>query len=167
MTATERIPPTGSQTAPGRTPPLRIAAAALALAGMLAPAGCSRRKEQARRVSSARYLLDLQHKVWRNARQTLHSDRPNINKVAVVYSLLADRTRRRVEADYTGPDKAELLDRLDRLAKAYRDKVIAQLDMTGAVPALRAGVSADDVRKAFMEIDPDYRRLEAMSAPPP
>ena len=146
------------------TPPNTIRHTVAAVLLALLPAGCDRTEQRAHQRSNAAFLLDLQHQVWRGARETLASDQPDVRKVAVVYSLLADRTARRVRRDYNGGDKAEVLRRLADLAEAYRTGVMSKLNMTGAVPAFKAGVGVAELRSAFMKIDPDYRAFEAMAA---
>jgi hypothetical protein len=131
---------------------------------LLVAGGCDDRRKLCG-ISDAASLLAQQHTVWHNARATLQSPQPNVAQVAIVSALLGGRTRRRVEMDYAGPNKAEVLAKLDELSGAYQQQVMTKLDTTGPRPVLRAGVSIDVLRDAFMRLDPSYQQLEAMTRP--
>ena len=132
-----------------------------ALAAGLALTGC---KDEIKDISSAKYLLAQQHKAWKNAREAFEADEPNLGFIRGVDMLLSGRTKRRVEKEYGGADKAEIIAKLDALSAAFQDRVLSKVDVGAAKVVLRRGVTMDELREAFESLDADYRALEAMTS---
>lgn len=141
----------------------RMLPVALAWIVLVAASGCDEKKTL-KEVSDGNFLLSQQHQLWHKARETLQSDHPGISQVAIVWALLGGRTQRRVEMDYAGANKAQVLQRLGEIRQGFQQEVLSRLDTTGPMPVLRPGVSIGDLRDAFMRLDPAYRELEAMTA---
>jgi hypothetical protein len=137
-----------------------VTVAAAGVLAALALAGC---KDEAKSLSNSGYLLKLQHEAWQNTRETLQSENPRLTMLHSVHVLLTRRTPRRVEKGYNGPDKEQLLAKLRSLASKYESEVASKVDMSGNEVRLRAGVTLEQVREAFMNLDPEYRELEAMT----
>ncbi len=134
--------------------------ALVALAAGLALAGC---KDKLKELSSAERLMARQHKAWNNAREAFKADQPDLGYIRVVNMLLTGRTKRQVKKKYRGADKAEIMERLDALSAAYKERVISKVDVTGAKVVLRQGVTIAQLREAFNSLDEEYRALEAMT----
>ena len=141
---------------------MRIRTAILAACATLALAGC---EDKAARLSSSEHLLARQHEVWRNARESLRSSEPNLMYLRSIHIFLRGRTRRRIEKDYTGPDKQEVLDALDALKADYEAKIMSRIDARSFQVTLRPGVTLGEIRAAFEKLDESYGELEAMTAP--
>ena len=140
---------------------MQIAAVVLAACATLALAGC---EDKAKKLSSSEHLLAKQHEAWRNARESLRSSNPNLMYLRSVHIFLRGRTRRRVEKDYTRPDKQEVLAALDALKATYEADIMSRIDARSFQVTLRPGVTLAEVREAFEKSDAQYRRLEAMAA---
>ncbi|GAG46180.1 unnamed protein product, partial [marine sediment metagenome] len=80
---------------------MTVASAALTLAGLV---GCGKKADD---ISTPEYLLARQHKMWKAARQSLQSERPNLRLLLSVHTVLCYRTPRRIEKAYGGSDKAD------------------------------------------------------------
>ena len=132
----------------------------LAALGLLA-AGCG---ESAEDVSNSEYLLGLLQHSWNGARRSLNSQKPDLDPLRGVHWML-QRTPRRIQKDYEGSNKQEVLAKLKALREAYEAEVVPKLELRGAQVKLQSGVSLAEVRKAFMALDPQYRQIEAMTAP--
>ena len=132
-----------------------------ALAAALALGGC---KDKMKELSSAKRLLARQHKAWNNAREAFKADQANLEYIRVVGMLLTGRTKRAVKKHYRGSDKAEIMERLDALSAAYKERVISKVDVTAPKVVLRRGVTIAQLREAFDSMDEDYRALEAMTS---
>jgi len=145
---------------------MRWVMVALAAVGGMGGAGCSR-DDETRKLLAADRTLATQHRIWRKTRQSLNSEKPNLNLIRSVAIYLCKRTRGRVAKNYAGPDKQEVLARLDALKAAYEAKVLSLIDRRSYEVVLKPGVTSRQVRDAFMEIDRDYRALEAMTPTPP
>ncbi len=161
------MPPSGPSTTSFRTrgcsaPACPAAAlAVMTLLTLLALTGC---KDRAEEISRPEYLLARQHKIWAQARESVHSDRPNLDIFRYVHRFLCYRTPRRVEKAYDGSDKEELLAKLRAVGQAYEKHVHAMLDLTGGRVGLIRGVTIEQLRQAFDKVDEEYRQLEAMTA---
>jgi len=141
----------------------RTALAALASALLLAAAaGC---EDPAARKSTSKHLLALQHRFWREAREDLRSDKPNLGAVMAVAGMVGERTRLRIVRDYTAANKDEVLAALDAIRDAYQAQVLAKLDAGEYAVRLKPGVTVAQLRDAFDKIDVDYRKFEAMTTP--
>ncbi len=104
-----------------------------------------------------------QHLLWRNARETLASDKPNLMLLRSVEIYLCARTLSAVDAHYEGPDKEEILKQLTSLREAYRGKVLSLVDPRSFAVRLKSNVTMGQLRDAFMEVDKDYRRFEQLT----
>ncbi len=161
------MPPSGPFTTSFRTrrcsaPACSAAAVAIvSVLTLLALTGC---KDRAKEISRPEYLLTKQHEIWAQARESVHSDRPNLDIFRYVHRFLCYRTPRRVEKAYDGRDKQELLARLRAVGQAYEKHVHAMLDLTGGRVGLVRGATIEQLRQAFDKVDEEYRRLEAMTA---
>jgi hypothetical protein len=130
------------------------------LAFMVLP-GC--KSDEAKRLSDHRYVVGLQHQYWRQARQSLLSEQPNLDLLRAIERSLSGRAWRSIELTYEGPHKQELLDALKDVQAAYHDEVLAKVDTRNPRVALRAGVTLQQLRDAFARVDERYRRLEALT----
>ena len=132
----------------------------LAVAGLAAlAAGCG---ESAEDVSNSEYLLGLLHESWLNARKGLQAEQPDLGPLRAIHILLARRAPRRVQRDYHGPNKEEVLRRLHALRDAYESRIIPKLDLRNPEVRLQPGASLEELRAAFTELDKDYRQIEAL-----
>ena len=121
--------------------------------------GC---KDRIKEISTPEALLKRQHEIWAAARQSLRTDRPNLNLLRSLHKFLCYRTPRRVDKAYTGADKAEVLARLRTLGNAYIEGVYSKLDLTGGQVRLKRPVTVEQLRAAFDKLDPDYRAFQSM-----
>ena len=135
---------------------------ALAAILLIGPVGC---KDEATEMSKADTLLADQHEVWEGARETLHSGQPNLEMLRSVSMYIGGRTLKRVKKDYTGANKEEVIAKLEELKKAYEEKVASKVTMRSPMLQLKPGVTLEDVRKAFDELDGEYRAFQALTAP--
>ncbi len=133
-------------------------AAALALAAALT--GCG---DDPKDISSADYLLQHFHDAWANARASLDSNDPQLTTLFGLRVYLSQRVPRRLEKEYMGADKAELLAKIKALGETYEATIVEKLDLRRPVPQLKPGVSLDEVRKAFRELEPQYQQIRAMT----
>ncbi|KPK86662.1 MAG: hypothetical protein AMJ81_00665 [Phycisphaerae bacterium SM23_33] len=133
------------------------AAAALSA---LAAVGC---KKDVESISNSDYLLGLQHKAWKNARESFQSGQPQLGELRTIQRLLCVRTPRRIKKDYQGSNKQQVLDKVNSIARKYQAEVASKLDMAGNVVRLAPGVKVEQVKEAFMKLDEEYRQLEAMA----
>ncbi|KKM16439.1 hypothetical protein LCGC14_1685790, partial [marine sediment metagenome] len=101
----------------------RLTAAAAVCLGLLC-VGC---RDKVKDISNSSHLLDMQHKLWEKTRQTLESSQPNLQYVPAVYKYLRIRTRRRVEKDYTGSNKQQVLAALDAIRKRYESEILSKV----------------------------------------
>ncbi|OPX23988.1 MAG: hypothetical protein B1H04_03130 [Planctomycetales bacterium 4484_123] len=132
----------------------------LATASLLALAGgCG---ESAEDVSNSEYLLGLLHESWQNARKGLQSEQPDLGPLRAIHILLARRAPRRVQRDYHGPNKEEVLRRLHALRDAYEARIVPKLDLTQPEVRLQPGATVQEVKAAFMELDKAYRQIDAL-----
>ena len=131
------------------------------LAASLALAGC---KDEMQELSSAKRLLSRQHKNWNKVRESLKTDQPDLEAIRVVSMLLTGQSKRRVEKEYRGANKAEIIQRLDALSAAFQKRVVSKVDITAPKAVLRQGVTVAQLREAFNSLDEDYRALEAMTS---
>ena len=141
---------------------LRAPALLVMAVGALTLVGCD---DPVERISSSEHLLALQHKVWANARETLKTDSPRLPLLTAVGSMIGQRTRLRVENDYEGDNKAEVLARLDEIGKAYLAEIIGKLETTERGVQLKPGVTLAQLRQSFDRLDVEYRKFEAMTTP--
>ena len=137
----------------------RLFCAALAAVGCLAAGGCG---ESAKDVSNSAYILGLLGEAWGTCRQACQDGNPNLEVFRSIHVLLNKRAPRRIQKDYGGSNKQELLDGLKALAAAYEASVVPKLDLTGQSVTLRPGATMEQVRTAFLALDEQYRQLEAM-----
>jgi len=128
------------------------------------PGGC---RDRVKEISTPEALLKRQHEIWTAARQSLRTDRPNLNLLRSLHRFLCYRTPRRVAKAYTGADKTALLAKLRTLGEAYRKEVYAKLDLSGGQARLKRSVTVEQLREAFDKLDPDYRAFQAMVAGKP
>ncbi len=133
--------------------------AALALAAA-ALTGCGDDPED---ISSAEYLLQHFHDAWANAKASLESSDPQLTTLFGLHVYLSQRVPRRLEKEYTGTDKAELLAKIKSLGEEYEKTVVEKLDLRHPTPQLKPGVGLDEVRKAFRELEPQYQQIRAMT----
>jgi hypothetical protein len=129
-------------------------------AGLLGPAGC---RDKARDLSKAETLLARQHELWDQARKTLQSDQPSLERLVDVAQYLGGRVQRRVEKDYSGSNKAEVIAHLDKLGQAYNEQVMSRLIVRAKDVVLRPGVAIEDVRSAFAALEPEYQKLRTLT----
>ena len=134
--------------------------AALLVVSLLAPAGC---KNKAKDISTPKYLLARLHEHWKAARETLESDQPNLGVLRTVNHFLRFRVPRRIEKQYGGRDKQQVLAKLRELGKAYRDQVQMKLDTRGNEVRLAPGVTLEQLRQAFAKLDEQYREFESLT----
>lgn len=134
-----------------------LLAAGLALA---APAGCD---DAAHEMSRAESLLARQHELWAEAREAFQAGEPRLGTLWSLRRLLCYRTPRRVEKEYGASNKAEVLAKLRELGEAYERDVYSKLDPTGGHLRLARGVTAEQLRDAFMSLDGSYRQLVEMT----
>ena len=135
--------------------------AGFAALGVLA-AGCG---ESAEDVSNSAYLLGLLQQSWNGAQRSLKSQNPDLDLLRAIHVLLSKRTPRRVRKDYTGANKQEVLAKLESLRDAYEARIVPKLNLRSPQVQLRSGATLEEVRKAFVELDPQYREIEAMAMP--
>lgn len=132
--------------------------AAMVLAGMMA--GC---KNQATAVSDSDYLLKRQHEYWAKARQSVEAGKVDYGSINNLANMLINRTPRRVEMDYAGPNKAQVLEKLKAIRDEFQSTVLAKTETTERGLKAGNGFTDKDVGDAFMKIDPAYRQFEAMT----
>ena len=142
-----------------RLRPSGLMVAVMAL-GAAAMAGC---KDKAEEISGARSYLDDQHSAWRRARESLHSEKPNLELLRVVGFNFSGPMGRRLKQDYRGPNKGEVLKRFDALNTTYLAQITSKLDRRSAIARLRQGVTIEQVRQAFDAMDDDYRAFEELT----
>ena len=137
-----------------------MAAAALACCALV---GC---RDEADELSSSEYVLGLQHKYWRMARQSLKSDRPNLDLLRAVERSLSGRSLRAVEQSYPRANKQEVMAKLKSISAAYAAEVLPKVDTRSPKVRLRPGATLQQVREAFAQVDIQYQELEALTAEP-
>ncbi|HET6428408.1 MAG TPA: hypothetical protein VFJ30_08365 [Phycisphaerae bacterium] len=119
--------------------------------------GCGRGRKKA---SNSEYVLGLLHESWVNARAGLQKDPPDLGPLRGIHVMLGTRAPRRVEKDYAGPNKQQLLERLITLRDAYEAQIVPKLNLQGMEVVLQPPATADEVRIAFAELDKQYRQIE-------
>ena len=142
-----------------RLRPSGLMVAVMAL-GAAAMAGC---KDEAKEISSARSYLDDQHSAWRRARESLHSDKPNLELLRVIGFNFSGPMGRRLRHDYPGSNRGEVLKRFGALKTTYLAEITSKLEPRSAVARLRQGVTIEQVCQAFDAMDADYRAFEEMT----
>ena len=133
-----------------------LVAAAAALPGL---AGCTGEKEQ---KSTATYLLDRQHGIWDNVRETLQSDSPNWNLLRTLNRAMT-QTLNRLDKDYAKPNKDEVRAKLEAIQKAFEEQVCSKADLSKAKATPKKGVKPEEIRAAFDKLDKDYQQLKEMT----
>ncbi len=113
-------------------------------------------------VSDSKYLLGLLHESWTNARAGIDKNPPDLGPLRGINNMLARRVPRRIEKDYAGSNKAEVLAKITALRDAYTKRISSKLDLRSNVARLRRGAKLQDVRTAFWELDKQYKELEEM-----
>ena len=131
-----------------------------AVAAALAAGGCG---DKAKSVSDSTYVLGLLREAWPSARESLNSDSPELGKLHSLKIILVERVPRRVEKDYTGSDRQQVLEKVKSLAQGYDSQVWSKLEVVGSQVRLKGDATLEQVREAFMKLDPQYRELEAMT----
>ncbi len=137
----------------------KLLTVAMLVPGLLATAGCG---DEAANMSSADALLADLHEVWQNAQKTLQTDNPNLGVFMSVSSYLT-RARRRVETDYTGPNKEEVLAKLDALNSAFESQVASKLTMMDPQIRLKSGVTMEQLRASFASLGEVYQALKSVA----
>jgi len=124
-------------------------------------AGCG---DDAADISSANYLMRMQHQAWANARASLATDKPNLTILHGIEVFLSQRTPRRLEKEYQGEDRQAILDALAALSEKYGKTIMPKLDVTRQEVQLRPGATIQQVREAFKALDADYVKLQELAA---
>ena len=130
------------------------------LTGLIGLAGC---KDAAEKISSADHLLSRQHKACADDLETLRSDQPNYNLVRAAGGRFR-RTLRRVEKDYTGSNKHEVIAKLNLLADRFDAEVAPKLTMASPEVRLQTGVTAEELRTAFESLQADFETLKDLTS---
>ncbi|MHC4718179.1 MAG: hypothetical protein ACYS5V_14495 [Planctomycetota bacterium] len=139
-----------------------VAAGAVAAALMCMTIGCG---DSAESVSNSEYLLGLLHESWVNARAGLKQEPPDLGPLRGIRIMLTRRAPRRIEKDYSGPNKQKVLTRLKALGNAYEVQIVPKLDLRYPKVELAPGATPAQVRSAFSKLDEEYRRIEALLNP--
>jgi hypothetical protein len=127
---------------------------------LLAAGGC---RDKAKDLSKAETLLARQHELWEQARKTLQSEQPSLERLVDVAQYLGGRVQRRVEKDYSGSNKAEVVAHLDKLGQAYNEQVMSRLIIRAKDVVFRPGATIEDVRSAFAALEPEYQKLRTLT----
>ncbi|MFB3893744.1 MAG: hypothetical protein ACE15C_17155 [Phycisphaerae bacterium] len=130
------------------------------IAMAVALAGC---KSTEKEISEAAHLLAQQHAAWNAALEGCKKGQPDIGQIRTVGEYLYERTRRRVEIDYAGQNKQEVIALLKALGQAYSDTVMAKTVPTATSYALAPGATNQDICQAFLALDPKYQKLIEMT----
>ena len=133
----------------------------IVLAAMFLSAGCG---DDAADISSANYLMRMQHQAWENARKSLATDEPNLTILHGIDVFLSQRTPRRLEKEYHGEDRQAILDKLADLSGKYARTIMTRLDVTRPEVRLRPGATLGQVRDAFKAVDVEYLQLQELAA---
>jgi hypothetical protein len=128
----------------------------VALAG-----GC---RDKAAEVSSGKYLLERLDEFWNMARGELQSDRPNLHVFLTIREYLGYRVPRRLEKDYTGPDKGEVLAKARHVWDRFDREVFSRLSSDGGRLGLKPGVTIEGLRSAFAEVDREYQAFRGAAS---
>lgn len=131
-----------------------------ALAMSAAMSGC---KSEERQISEASHLLAQQHAAWKLALEGCKKGQPDVAQIRNVGEYLYDRTRRRVEFDYAGKNKLEVVALLKELGQAYSETVMSKTVLTTTSYAFAPGMTHQDVCNAFLALDPQYQKLIEMT----
>jgi hypothetical protein len=123
-------------------------------------AGC---KDKAEDISSSEHLLARQHQVWEDALETLGSSNPNYNLVAAAGGRLR-RTLLRVEKDYTGGNKEQVIAKLQDLADKFDAAIAPKLTMTRPQVVLQPDVTAQELKTAFEKLAGEYEQLKTLTS---
>ena len=129
------------------------------LVAALALAGCG---DEAEEISNLDYLLPRQHALWEKARRTLASEQPNLNLLRSLEMYLAVRTPRRLDREYDGANKEQVLAKLAELTRAYQAEVLSKLVLQNPQVTAKAGVTIEQIRAAFEGLEADYQAFKAM-----
>lgn len=137
---------------------MRATATAIVTAALLAWAGCGNKAESA---SNSEYLLGLLHESWVNARAGLQKDPPDLGPLRGIRVMLG-RTPRRVDNDYGGANKQEVLAKLKALRDAYESRVVPMLDLRSQAVRLAPGADIGKLKATFSELDKQYTEIEGL-----
>jgi hypothetical protein len=134
-----------------------LAGVAVALAAGL-PAGC---KSKAAQMSSLKTVLANQHAVWDNLERTMKSDRPNLDLLASA-DMMFYETPGKIEAEYGGSNKAQVLAKLASIRKQFQDTVLPKVVFGPRGTVLAEGESLAELRPAVDKLLKEYREFKAM-----
>ncbi len=137
---------------------LHVGLVAAAAALLLGFAGCKGGKEA---KSTASYLLDRQHDIWDNVRQTLQSPSPNWNLLRTLDRAMT-QTLNRLDKDYNKANKDEVRAKLEAIQKAFEEQVCSKADLSKSKATPKKGVKPEEIRAAFDKLDKDYQQLKEM-----
>lgn len=130
------------------------------LIGLLVAGGCS---DDVGDISSANYLMRMQHECWQNARASLATDSPNLTIFHGVHVFMSQRTPRRLAKDYMGDDKQAILDKLAEINREFQATLLSRLDLRGRRVTLKQGATIEQIREAFGKLDVKYLELQQLA----
>jgi hypothetical protein len=124
-----------------------------------APLGCGGGAEG---LSNSSYLLEKLGQAWTNARTGLAAETLNLEPLRGVHVMLG-RTYRRIQKDYTGPNKEQLLAKLAELNTVYEAHILPKLNLRDRAVSLAPGATVEQVRAEFKKLEPAYAEIEALT----
>ena len=133
-------------------PPVVLAMVAVALSF----SGCG---QTAKELSAPPYLFQRLRDHWTAAKAELQRDKPDFGFVAAVQVDMSGPMWRRIDQEYTGPNKAEILKRHAALSATFESTISPMLSSTGYAIVLRPGYTKEQARDAFMKLDGDFEAM--------
>jgi len=123
--------------------------------------GCG--KTDVKSLSESKHLLEKQNQFWNQCLESWHKGQPDLRMMMVLQTYICDRTRLRMEKDYTGPNKAQAMQLLKELGEEYNSNLQTLTQPTEGGPVLKPGVTEEELCKAFIAMNDKYQKLVEMT----
>jgi len=140
--------------------PMRICLL-LPVVGAFVLAGCGGGGTES--VSDPKYYLGKLSESWKEAREALESGSSDLKPFFFIRRGLSDRTRNKLEDDYKGSNKDEVMAKFDAVREAYEKTIASKLNIGRGEVTVRRGVKLTQVKAAFDALDADVKALVKMT----
>jgi hypothetical protein len=134
----------------------------LVLSLLVAGLACGCRNE-AKEISNYRYLLASQTEEWNKALEGCRQGKPDLRQFRIVGGYIGERTRLRVEQEYSGSNKPEVLNLLNELSAEYQTNIISRMYATEQGVFLNPGVTPESLSDAFLAMNDRYQKIVEMT----